>query len=66
VGLFSSVHILPESGTIVVVLANAITKNDTPGWIGQLLVEHLLDYRERNDYVALTKESAGAYVEEVA
>ncbi|KAI1155278.1 beta-lactamase/transpeptidase-like protein [Nemania diffusa] len=63
VGFFSSVHILPESGTIVVVLANAITKNDAPDWIGQLLVEHLLDCKDRNDYVALAKESADAYDE---
>ncbi|KAI0407263.1 beta-lactamase/transpeptidase-like protein [Xylaria palmicola] len=61
VGFFSSVYILPDSGTIVVVLANSITKNDAPDWIGQLLVEHLLGCEERNDYVALAKKSARVY-----
>ncbi|KAI0099045.1 beta-lactamase/transpeptidase-like protein [Nemania sp. FL0031] len=63
VGFFSSVHILPESGTIIVVLVNSNTKNDAPDWIGQLLVEHLLDCKEPNDYLALAKESAAAYDE---
>ncbi|KAI1123779.1 beta-lactamase/transpeptidase-like protein [Nemania abortiva] len=63
VGFFSSVHILPESGTIIVVLANSITKNDATDWIGQLLVEDFLGCKERNDYVALAKESAKIYDE---
>ncbi|KAI0537914.1 beta-lactamase/transpeptidase-like protein [Xylaria digitata] len=63
VGFFSSVHILSESGTIVVVLANSITKNDAPDWVGQLLVENLLDCKERNNYVALAKQSADGYDE---
>ncbi|KAI0206986.1 beta-lactamase/transpeptidase-like protein [Astrocystis sublimbata] len=63
VGFFSSVHIIAEDGTIIVVLANSITKNDAPDWIGQMLVEHFLGCKERNDYVALAKESADAYDE---
>ncbi|KAJ8129780.1 hypothetical protein O1611_g3849 [Lasiodiplodia mahajangana] len=61
VGFFSSVHILPESGTIIVVLANSITKNDAPDWVGQLLVESFLNCNERNDYIDLARKSADAY-----
>ncbi|KAJ5702556.1 hypothetical protein N7488_010104 [Penicillium malachiteum] len=38
VGFFSSVHILPESDTIIVVLVNSIPKNDCADWLGQLLL----------------------------
>jgi hypothetical protein len=61
VGFLSSVHILPEDGTIIVVLVNSATKNDAADWVGQLLVEEMLACPERNDYLALAKESADAY-----
>jgi CubicO group peptidase (beta-lactamase class C family) len=61
VGFFSSVHVLPETGTVVVVLVNSSPKNDAADWIGQLLVERALDCAEKNDYVALARESAAAY-----
>lgn len=62
VGFFSSVHILPESDTIIVVLINSIPKNDCADWLGQFLLEEILDDTDRNDYVGLAKESAEAYV----
>jgi CubicO group peptidase (beta-lactamase class C family) len=61
VGFFSSVHVLPESGTIIVVLVNSIPKNDCADWLGQLLLEQILDNPDKNDYLALAKESAAAY-----
>jgi hypothetical protein len=61
VGFFSSVHILPETGTIIVVLVNSIPKNDAADWVGQLLVEAMLDCPEKNNYLDLAKESANAY-----
>lgn len=61
VGFFSSVHILPETGTIIVVLLNSIPKNDCADWLGQLLVEALLDNPDKNDYLHLAKESANSY-----
>lgn len=61
VGFFSSVHVLPEDGTIIIVLVNSIPKNDCADWIGQLLVQEFLENTEKNDYVALAQQSASAY-----
>jgi hypothetical protein len=59
VGFFSSVHIVPEDGSIVVVPVNSIPKNDCADWLGQLLLESIvLDIQEKSDYVALATESA--------
>ncbi|KAM5472503.1 hypothetical protein MauCBS54593_003095 [Microsporum audouinii] len=62
VGFFSSVHILPESDTIIIVLINSIPKNDCADWLGQLLLEELLGNPDKNDYVSLAEESAAGYV----
>lgn len=61
VGFFSSVHILPEGGTIIIVLVNSIPKNDAADWIGQLLVEEFLQCTERNDFVSLARETAATF-----
>lgn len=62
VGFFSSVHIVPVDGSIIVVLVNSIPKNDCVDWLGQFLRENIvLDISEKNDYVSLATESANAY-----
>ncbi|CAG7934776.1 unnamed protein product [Penicillium salamii] len=61
IGFFSSVHILPESDIIIVVLVNSTPKNDCADWLGQLLLETLLENTDKNDYVSLANESAAAY-----
>ncbi|KAF7676170.1 hypothetical protein GT037_005675 [Alternaria burnsii] len=62
VGFFSSVHVIPDTDTIVVVLVNSIPKNDAPDWIGQLLIEEILGNPDKNDYIAYAEESANSYV----
>ncbi|KAJ1676616.1 hypothetical protein EV182_007831, partial [Spiromyces aspiralis] len=49
---------LPETESTVLVLTNTMAPNDTADWIGQLLVEMLLDSPVHNDYVHLASESA--------
>ena len=61
VGFFSSVHILPDTDTAIIVLVNSLAKNDCADWIGQLLLETVLDNSEKNDYLDLAKRSAAAY-----
>lgn len=62
VGFFSSVHILPETGAVIVVLVNSVPKNDAADWVGQLLLEAWLDdCSKKNDYVSLAEQSAAAY-----
>jgi len=61
VGFFGSVHILPETGTIIVVLVNSSPKSDAADWIRQLLVEEMIRWSKKNDFLALAKTSAEAY-----
>ncbi|ORX98936.1 hypothetical protein BCR34DRAFT_606757 [Clohesyomyces aquaticus] len=42
--------LLPETQSAVLVPTNTMAKNDAADWIGQLLVEILLDSPVRNDY----------------
>ncbi|KAH7127289.1 beta-lactamase/transpeptidase-like protein [Dactylonectria macrodidyma] len=58
VGATSFVMMLPETESAVVVLTNTMAINDAADWIGQLLVETLLDAPVRNDYVAMASLSA--------
>lgn len=44
--------VVPETDTIIVVLTNSITKNDCADWLGQLILEYLLDAPENNNYVS--------------
>ena len=61
VGFFSSVHIIPESDTAIIVLTNSLANNDCADWIGQLLVETVIDNPDKNDYLQLARTSAAAY-----
>ena len=56
----TSVHLLPESNTAIVVLTNSMGNNDTADWLGQLLLQTVLDVpvQHQHDYIALARESA--------
>lgn len=54
VGDTSFVMLLPETESAVVVLTNSMALNDAADWIGQLLVEILLDSSTSNDYIHAT------------
>jgi CubicO group peptidase (beta-lactamase class C family) len=56
----SSVHVLLDTKTVIVVLSNSMSLNDTPGWLGELYLETLLDNSDKNDYVALANASVKA------
>ncbi|KAL8852761.1 MAG: hypothetical protein Q9221_002391 [Calogaya cf. arnoldii] len=58
----SSAHLLPDTNTAIVVLTDSMANNDAADWIGQLLLETVLDNPDKNDYVAIAKESAAASV----
>ncbi|KAL8811580.1 MAG: hypothetical protein Q9223_007501 [Gallowayella weberi] len=58
----SSAHLLPDTNTAIVVLTNSMANNDAADWLGQLLLETVLDNPEKNDYVAIAKESAATSV----
>lgn len=66
VGALSFIMMLPETESAVVVLSNTLALNDTPDWIGELLVETLLDSPIRNDYVRLAYATANRTREKYA
>ena len=57
VGATSFVMLLPESESAVLVVTNTMIPNDAADWIGQLLIETLLDGPIRDDYVHLASKS---------
>lgn len=61
-GYTSSLFLIPDTESAIVVLSNSISLNDCADWVGQLILEALLDVEERNDYVSYAKESADAHL----
>ena len=61
-GYTSSLFLIPDTESAIVVLTNSISLNDCADWVGQLILEALLDVEERNDYVKYAKESADAHL----
>lgn len=62
IGASSSVYILPDMQTAVVVLSNTFGLADTPDWVGQLLLEAILDVQEKHkvDFVAYARKTRAA------
>ncbi len=56
----TSVHLLPETQSGVVVLTNSMSKNDAADWLGELYLEALIDAPQKNDYVKIARSSADA------
>jgi CubicO group peptidase (beta-lactamase class C family) len=50
-GSLSSMAMIPETGTAVVVMSNTLGLSDCPDWVLQLVLEELLQSPERNDYI---------------
>ena len=57
-GYLSSVHLLPDTNTAIVVLTNSMANNDAADWLGQLLLEAVLDNPYKNNYIAIARNSA--------
>lgn len=58
----SSAYLLPDTNTAIVVLTNSMANNDAADWLGQLLLEAVLDNPDKNDYMAIAKKSAATSV----
>jgi CubicO group peptidase (beta-lactamase class C family) len=56
-GFLTSVHMLPESNSVIVVLTNSFANGDTADWVGPMLLECLIDSPIKIDYGALATES---------
>lgn len=52
------VQLMPESHTAIVLLTNSMANNDAADWVGQLILETVLDNPDKNDYLKLPEVSA--------
>lgn len=59
-GYTTAIILVPEVETGIVVLTNSIALNDAADWIGQMVLESVLEAPEPNDFVALAESSAEA------
>ena len=57
IDFLSSIHLVPSSRTAIVVMTNSMSNNDAADWLGQLLLEAVLDNPDQNDYVKLARSS---------
>lgn len=59
-GYLSSVFLVPEEDIVIVVLTNSLAFNDAADWLGQMVLEEVLDVPERTDFEKLVTESRDA------
>ncbi|KAI1178439.1 putative D-aminoacylase [Nemania sp. FL0916] len=59
-GALACAILLPDTDSAIVILSNALSLNDVPDWVGQLVLEEFLEVPEpkRNDYITASKTSA--------
>ena len=56
-GALAAMNLVPETQSAIVVLSNSLALNDVSDWVGQLILEELLDVSERNDYIKAAESS---------
>ncbi|CAF9939845.1 MAG: hypothetical protein HETSPECPRED_001912 [Heterodermia speciosa] len=54
----SNLFLLPEQQTAIALLTNAMANNDAVDWIGQLILETVLDVSQPDDYLVFAKLNA--------
>ncbi|KAI1126504.1 beta-lactamase/transpeptidase-like protein [Nemania abortiva] len=57
-GYLSSSFMAPDEDLVIVVLTNSLSWNDAADWIGQFLLEKVLDLGNKHDFVKLAQEVA--------
>ena len=57
VGYLSSVLLLPETNSAIIVLVNTLANQDSADWIAQAFLETLLDVPSPHDFVQLAEEA---------
>lgn len=65
-GFLSSVFLLEQSETVIVVLTNSLALNDAADWIGQLILEEILDVEKKTDFAQLAEASKSKYLKNFA
>ena len=61
VGYVSSVVLLPDTNSAIVVLTNTLANQDSADWIAQVLLETVLDVPCPTNFIALAEEAAATH-----
>lgn len=61
VGYLSSIHLLPDTNSAIIVLVNTLANQDSADWIGQAFLEALLDVPKPTNFINLAKEARDTY-----
>jgi CubicO group peptidase (beta-lactamase class C family) len=62
VGMLSSVHLIPETESAVIVMSNSLPFTDPTDWVGQLIVETVFGEPNPQDYAELSRQAkAGGF-----
>ncbi len=56
-GALAAVNLLPETQSAIVVMTNTLALNDCADWVGQLVLEALMENKDKNDYLGLARRS---------
>lgn len=56
VGTLSSVHLIPETETAILVMTNSMAFTDPTDWIGQLILETVLGEEHHHDFIELSHD----------
>lgn len=56
-GALAAVILIPKSESAIFILTNSLTLNDTPDWVGQMILEEILEVPERNNYIKTARDS---------
>lgn len=61
VGFLTSVTLIPETSSAVVVMSNTLGNQDLPDWTGLLILEELLNVPDRVDFLPYAQEAAATW-----
>ncbi|KAI1123285.1 putative D-aminoacylase [Nemania abortiva] len=55
-GYLTSVHLIPESQTVIVILGNTLAFSDLPDYVGGLILNTILGAKDEVDFLSLVRE----------
>lgn len=56
-GFLSSVFMIPDEDVVLLVLTNSLAFNDAADWLGQMVLEHIVDSPQKTGFVELAERS---------
>lgn len=56
-GFLSAVFMIPDEDVVLLVLTNSLAFNDAADWLGQMVLEYIIDSPQKTDFVKLAEET---------